>query len=484
MKLYNKQDLKNSRIFFDRKPPKFMIFLIYFLIFIVLLVGFASSKIKKNYIVKAQGIVADKGINYISSNVNGTVVEILKTEGAYVKENETILIISNGDEKVQRKEQEKILENNKEKIDLLNKYRESLDKKENLLKDEGAEQEYYGKIEYYLSSLNMEKNNSKYTQEDINKKTEKIKAKTDEKTKNDSTLSKLKENKDYYAELVTYYENLNYEILDLEEEISKLKQEENLDLELIELKENILKDKKHEYRENSKALENKSKAESEYENAKSKIESLTGEIEGLKEELYQINRQKDTPGQSEQIYFQFVNEIGAEIKTIEKTNDDIQLNISVLEKRDNNYELKSTKEGRIHYLNPIKEGLNVQMNQALIELSTDSSENYYIDTYIEVTDISKVKENQNVDVAILGINTYKYGTLNGVVKNIESSAINIQDSEGGKNFYKAKIEISEKELSKNGENIKLLLSMPVEARIIYDKETYLEYLLEKLSFKE
>ncbi|MFL8887127.1 hypothetical protein ACWOAQ_00955 [Helcococcus kunzii] len=35
----------------------------------------------------------------------------------------------------------------------------------------------------------------------------------------------------------------------------------------------------------------------------------------------------------------------------------------------------------------------------------------------------------------------------------------------------------------DGEVIPLVLSMPVEARIIYDKETYLDYILEKLSFK-
>lgn len=59
----------------------------------------------------------------------------------------------------------------------------------------------------------------------------------------------------------------------------------------------------------------------------------------------------------------------------------------------------------------------------------------------------------------------------------------VQTQEGDNSFYKAKIEIEDKKLIKDYEEIPIILSMPVEARIIYDKETYLDYFLEKLNFK-
>ena len=59
----------------------------------------------------------------------------------------------------------------------------------------------------------------------------------------------------------------------------------------------------------------------------------------------------------------------------------------------------------------------------------------------------------------------------------------VQTQEGNNSFYKAKIEIEDKKLIKDYEEIPIILSMPVEARIIYDKETYLDYFLEKLNFK-
>lgn len=167
MKLYDKENLKNSRIFFDKRPPKFMDFLVYFTLFVSILLVFASSRIKKNYIVKANGQISDKNIIYASSNVNGSIKEIKAKEGAFVKEGDVILIISNGEENTQRKEFEKILRNNKSKKELIEKYRKSLDEKKNYLSDSGVEQEYYGKVQYYLDAIKSENKNKDYTNEDI-----------------------------------------------------------------------------------------------------------------------------------------------------------------------------------------------------------------------------------------------------------------------------------------------------------------------------
>ncbi|MDO4605606.1 MAG: biotin/lipoyl-binding protein [Helcococcus sp.] len=121
MKLYSKDKLKDSRIFFDKRPPKFMIFLVYFTLIILILLLFAASRINKNYIVKANGQISDKNIIYTSSNVNGSIKEIKAKEGSFVKEGDVILIISNGEENIQRKEYVKILEDNKSKKRFISK---------------------------------------------------------------------------------------------------------------------------------------------------------------------------------------------------------------------------------------------------------------------------------------------------------------------------------------------------------------------------
>lgn len=50
------------------------------------------------------------------------------------------------------------------------------------------------------------------------------------------------------------------------------------------------------------------------------------------------------------------------------------------------------KSGYIHYINSIKEGVNIQINQTIAENSKLKDENYYVDSFINVWDISKVKK--------------------------------------------------------------------------------------------
>lgn len=370
MKLYNKDNLKNSRIFFDKKPPKFMTFLVYFTLFSLIVLVFASNKIKKNYVVKASGQIADRQMSYVSSNINGTIKEIIADEGDFVKKGEVILNISNGEENTQRKEYEKILEENSNKKKLLEKYRKSLDERKNYLKDLGSEQEYYGKVEYYLQTLNSEQQNKDFTNKDIESKKNKIDEKISEKNELIKSLSNLEDNKNYYSDLVKYYENLGYEISDLENELSELKINEFSKEKEISIKESELKAKKIEYRKNSEVQKKESETESKYQEVKSKIEALYGEIESLKQELEQLERQNSSAStQSKQIYFQFVNEIGNELKNIEKSDTEIKMNISILEKRDRNYRLLAPMSGYIHYINSIKEGFNIQINQTIAEIS-------------------------------------------------------------------------------------------------------------------
>ena len=108
-----------------------------------------------------------------------------------LKEGDVILVVSNGEENIQRKEYEKILENNRLKKELLVKYRKSLDEKTNYLSDSGVEQEYYGKVEYYLGAIKSENQSEKFTSEDINKKQKKLNEKINEKDTLNLSLNKL-----------------------------------------------------------------------------------------------------------------------------------------------------------------------------------------------------------------------------------------------------------------------------------------------------
>ena len=107
-----------------------------------------------------------------------------------------------------------------------------------------------------------------------------------------------------------------------------------------------------------------------------------------------------------------------------------------------------------------------------------------VEAYIQATDRSKVSVGDQVKVAIQGVNTQKYGTLSGKLTSIDSGTMTQESSNGNIILYKCEVIINEKELvASNQEKIQVVKSMPVVARIIYEKETYMDWILEMLNFK-
>ncbi|WP_300785578.1 hypothetical protein [Streptococcus sp. 19428wC2_LYSM12] len=59
-----------------------------------------------------------------------------------------------------------------------------------------------------------------------------------------------------------------------------------------------------------------------------------------------------------------------------------------------------------------------------------------------------------------------------------------ETKEGNRNLYKVIVGLEDLTLKHENETIVLQKDMPVEVRIVYDKETYLDWILELLSFKQ
>ena len=127
--------------------------------------------------------------------------------------------------------------------------------------------------------------------------------------------------------------------------------------------------------------------------------------------------------------------------------------------------------------------MSLQQNQIVGEIATDE-EGFYVDSYIQAQDRSKVDVGQPVNVAVVGVNNYRFGTISRTVEFIEPGTIQNETAEGVISFYRARVSLGEDLLtSKSGEIIELMRSMPTEARIIYQEESYLEWLLDLLNLR-
>lgn len=456
MKLYNEKELKYSRIFFEKKPPSFIT---YFVIgvFVSIVVGLAIiTTVHKTYVVKAQGTITSSDNTYVSALTNATITELLKKEGDYVVKGETIALLSNGVEGVNTTSLSEQLNRLKERIAIMDAYEKSLNHGYNYMTNAGLEQEYYGKVEYYLQTLQSEGYNTSNTNQDIKKKESEITTLQQTITNLQTSQSAL-DVSNYESRRTTLQDEIDALTTSGDSEGAKQKQKELTKLE---------SDK------------------TQFDTLKSDMESKQTEVTNKQQEIQQLYQQKNNPQtQSGQMYAQMISELGTARSNNESKIQEIEGQLNNYKAQDGVLHLVAVNDGYLHYLSDVKVGMSVQANQVLVEVSKNETQTFYVSAYVQAQDISKIKEKQEVNVALVGVNTSKYGTLKGTVTNIDDGTTIQQTEQGNIPLYKIEIALHDTKLTSRDASIQAMKSMPVEARIVYDKETYLDWLLEQLNFK-
>lgn len=94
MKFYSKEQLENSRIFYDKNPPKYMILFIIFVTILLLCCMIASNFIAKLYIVECTGIVDNRKSFFLTSKFEGEINQIYSKEGDYVNKGDPLFDLS------------------------------------------------------------------------------------------------------------------------------------------------------------------------------------------------------------------------------------------------------------------------------------------------------------------------------------------------------------------------------------------------------
>lgn len=460
MKLYSKNELKSSRIFFDKQPPMFFTILI--LSILVILIGslWICTLVSKNYIVEAQGTITTEDNTYVGALTDGVVLDIKEKEGASVKKGDVLFIISNGGEGVQLQGLLKQKKQTNEKLNAMELYDKSLNSGSNYLMNSGYEQEYYGKMEYYLSLVSEENNSSSNQRDEIVKREVKLKSKKDEVSSLKAELNKLKEevNKNKEPKQVENNADPN------DNDSNRLNDADPND-------------------DDSNGV-NDADNSSKIEELKSKIETMESEIESLDTEVTQSKQQLSTGSQANQTKLQLLSELGTAKSTIKTTLVELEGQINTYKKQDSLYEVKANQNGYVHFLTTMKNGMKIQKAQTVAEISENKESNMIVEAYIQATDRSKVSVGNAVKVAIQGVNSQKYGTLTGKLVQIDQGTLTQESKDGNVILYKCEVSIQKKELSSSdGEVIKAIKSMPVIARIVYEKETYMDWILSMLNFK-
>ena len=146
------------------------------------------------------------------------------------------------------------------------------------------------------------------------------------------------------------------------------------------------------------------------------------------------------------------------------------------------FTLIANKDGVVHYLTPVKTGLGLQGFQPIAQMDKGKNSKLVGEVYISAQDRSKIKVGNTTKLSLAGVNQTKYGLLTGKIKSISDGTITQGSGEQTQVLYQVNVALDKMTLTSGGEEILAKASMPTVASIVYEKENYMEWLLEQLNF--
>ena len=196
MKVYSLNEITDSKLLYDKKPPRFMYYII--LVVVLLISGFLvwSTKSVKTYVVKGQGIVTTENKSNIMVKVSGEIKECYIEEGKEVKQGEPLLIFNSPDPKYQIEQVDGQIEIYNKRIELLKRAEKEATKWTNTFDKNNADEiKFYNKL---LSSY------AKMAEYKVDEEALKKQEYTDDQIKQYKDKAEVKKNQIYYDTILDF----------------------------------------------------------------------------------------------------------------------------------------------------------------------------------------------------------------------------------------------------------------------------------------
>lgn len=365
------QQMKDSRILFDRQPPLFGYILILVVGMFMCLALLWSIRTSKVYTIQAQGIVTNKDANYVMCTYTGEIMDCNLEEGALVEEGDTLFTIKSTDYDLQ---EEQLEENRKTYETQISKYK--------------------------LLVQSVKENVNKFDESDP-----------------DDEL--------YYSTFEAYKAQVMQNTVDVSAYKAYGYSQEQIETEL-----------------------------------------------------------KKNQGKIAEIYYAAIQSAENSIKEAKLQIASIDSQLSAIEHGQNTYQVRATASGVLHLLGNYKSGMVVQTTTTVATITPENSSRV-IEAYVSTSDMARMHEGDAVQVVVDGLSQSVYGTIDGIVEQIDSN-VTSQESSNGSATQVFRVLISmcnDYMVSQSGDKVDIVNGMTVVARIQYDKVTYFNYVLEKLGYK-
>ncbi|OEG15910.1 hypothetical protein BCR23_07110 [Enterococcus quebecensis] len=406
----------------------------------------------------------------VSSLENGKIKMIHKKSGDIIKKDDIILELETGESNQEQIEWDKQLQQSKLKLNILDRYIESIKKKENLLKNEEAEQIYFLKINSYLENLNS-------NQKEIDLLTRSIEKNIQEKNRllSESNNKKLLIAEKYAKEHTGKQQSLNQLLSQRDSLVVRLQQDndESIQMEIQNKNKDILD---LEAEMNSMQSSQQLDLQNEQSEVSRLFHSIDTDIQQLELKRNELTKSDD--------FNQLIREADEKKEALIEKIDALDEKLKVKKELKEQSLIRANNAGLLHYFEELKQGDAIQQQQKIgfIFTETNQTASKFIDAFIAEEDRNKVNTTDEVKIYLNGVNANKFKFITGKIEAI-SNSLKKDDLSGGL-FYSLKISLNQDYLKNEKEIIQLKQSMPTISYIVYEKESLLDWFLKQLNFQQ
>ncbi len=468
---YDFDEIKEYSMIYERNPTVIIPFFIGTILLFIVIFLVMTFSMDKEYVITTQGNVQSEDVINISFPTSGKVSKINYKEGDAIKKDDVLCEIDDSYYKAQIEELKlnNELDNTKEKLLLKQKDCVSLQKND-FDKNNKDEATFYYKMEVYLQNINNLNNSKSNVNVEAQQSVLRNNALSEASSEMDAANSELK--------------NIKNEISKIDRQISET-QDASTSAQLNEQRQTFITQGSQKERQ-IELIQMRQKSIEQYKNLFDKnkedersnyykIEAYFNSISDIENRKTGQNSELNIDSQKENLKNDMLLEINNQLSDIKDRKEAFNIKLSNLEKEASNLKITAPQNGYIHYLIPVAEGMSVDSSKPYIKLNGLVSQNANMVTMIPASYIKNINVGHNVKVSFDLQSGYSKKYMKGSIISIDSDITS--DEFGGQGYYKAYIKTDE---SINNPRA----NMPAEVKIIYDKQKWIDFILEMLSFKK
>lgn len=500
-KILDIEQITYSRELFEAKPAKFVSYLIYIFISILIICLAWAYMNEIDIVARGQGIVRpSEQINTIRIEYTGKLNELNIYEGIHIEKGDILFELEHSTLDLQKQQYQLRIDELNDEIVSLKSFENSIKNSEELFDNQSTFNSYYkSRYNNYVQNMKYLEVKQESNKLNINKtnKLDIYKTQLSELEKelklNELLSSSIKQSKDLntdsnynykYNEYLTHIEQFENQINFLL--INDIKNEELLKSGIIS---------KHEYDKSKLDLENLKLSYNEYK--LNYMTTLNEKISGIKESIVSVKSQIELEVfngdilESEEINYGIQLEkykldtlISIHDLIIEKQNilNDLEVQLNSVIVQIDHAVVKSPSSGNINFIKEVSVGDYLSIGDEILTIIPDESENLTIDIALPNSEVSGIQVGDIVKFQFDALPFREFGEFKGVINSISSD---IKIDNYGNSYYlvEAKL-LDHQSISYKGENRKVKVGMSCNAYLVKEQKKVFYWLLEKINLKE